>query len=353
VTTSLVTGGSGYFGSVLVRRLVAAGHQVRVLDLNDADDRPAAVDFVRGDIRDRDTVAGAVDGCDVVFNNVAQVPLARDDRLLRTVNVDGTALLLTEAARLGVGKVVHTSSSAVFGVPTENPVLPSTVPSPIEAYGHAKLAAEWACLDAVSKGLDVTIVRPRTILGHGRLGIFGILFDWVADGADIFVLGAGDNRYQFVHADDLAEVCFLAAGVRGAAVFNAGTDRFGTMRESLESLCSHAGTGSQVRSLPAKPAAVLMKLAAAAHLAPFAPYHWMMYSKSLWFDIDHVRDALGWQPKWSNEEMLADSYDWFVRNRADTNQAHTNQERRSHHRTIAKQGALRIVKSATKLLPRQ
>ena len=113
-------------------------------------------------------------------------------------------------------KVVHTSSSAVFGVPAANPVLPSTVPSPVEAYGHAKLAAEWACLDAVSQGLDVTIVRPRTILGHGRLGIFGILFDWVADGADIFVLGDGDNRYQFVHADDLAEVCIRAAAHAGS-----------------------------------------------------------------------------------------------------------------------------------------
>ncbi|HVE18528.1 MAG TPA: NAD-dependent epimerase/dehydratase family protein, partial [Ilumatobacteraceae bacterium] len=246
-----------------------------------------------------------------------------------------------------VRKVVHTSSSAVFGVPAGNPVLPSTVPSPIEAYGRAKLAAERACLDAASKGLDVTIIRPRTILGHGRLGIFGILFEWVADGADIFVLGSGDNRYQFIHADDLAEVCVLAAGVAGPAVFNAGTDRFGTMRESLQSLCTHAGTGSRVRSLPAKPAAVLMKAAALTHLAPFAPYHWMMYSRSLWFDIDHVRDALGWQPKWSNEEMLADSYDWFVSNRAGSNQAG-----RSHHRTIAKQGALRVLKVATKLLPK-
>jgi len=346
-TTSLVTGGSGYFGSLLVRRLVTAGHRVRVLDINDSDDRPTDVEMVIGDIRDRDVVAGAVEGCDLVFNNVAQVPLARDEQLLRTVNVDGTALLLGEAARVGVRKVVHTSSSAVFGVPASNPVLPSTVPSPIEAYGRAKLAAERACLDAASRGLDVTIIRPRTILGHGRLGIFGILFEWVADGADIFVLGSGNNRYQFIHADDLAEVCMLAADVAGPAVFNAGTDRFGTMRESLQSLCTHAGTGSRVRSLPAKPAAVLMRAAAVTHLAPFAPYHWMMYSKSLWFDIDHVRDALGWQPKWSNEEMLADSYDWFVSNRAGTDQAG-----RSHHRTIAKQGALRALKVATKLLPK-
>ncbi|MEP7114002.1 MAG: NAD-dependent epimerase/dehydratase family protein [Ilumatobacteraceae bacterium] len=346
VTTSLVTGGSGYFGSLLVSRLLAAGHLVRVLDLNDSDDHPAGVEVIVGDIRDRGVVARAVTGCDVVFNNVAQVPLAKDKNLLQTVNVNGTVLLLQEAMRVGVGKIVHTSSSAVFGVPASNPVLPTTVPSPVEAYGRAKLEAEAACHAAAAKGLDVTIIRPRTILGHGRLGIFGILFEWVADGADIFVLGAGDNRYQFIHADDLADVCVLAAASAGPAVFNVGTDRFGTMRESLESLCKHAGTNSRVRSLPTGPAVLMMKAAAAARLAPFAPYHWMMYSKSLWFDIDHVRDALDWHPKWSNEEMLADSYDWFLRNRSGASESG-----RSHHRTIAKQGALRALKVATKILP--
>ncbi len=346
MTVSLVTGGSGYFGSLLVHRLVAAGHQVRVLDLNDVDDRPSDVEIVQGDVRDAATVARAVDGVDIVFNNVAQVPLAKDHELLRTVNVDGTALLLAASRRAGVRKVVHTSSSAVFGVPRSNPVLPSTVPSPAEEYGHAKLAAEWACLDAVKDGLDVSIVRPRTILGHGRLGIFGILFEWIADGADVFVLGDGSNRYQFVHADDLAEVCLLAGDTPGPAVFNAGTDRFGTMRESLEALCAHAGTGSKVRSLPAGPAALGMKAAAGLHLAPFAPYHWLMYSKSLWFDIQHVKDALGWQPKYSNAEALADSYDWFLVNRASTADAG-----KSHHRTIAKQGALKVLKTATRILP--
>jgi nucleoside-diphosphate-sugar epimerase len=346
VTVSLVTGGSGYFGSLLVHRLVAAGHQVRVLDLNDVDDRPGDVEIVQGDVRDAATVARAVDGVDIVFNNVAQVPLAKDHELLRTVNVDGTALLLAASRRAGVRKVVHTSSSAVFGVPRSNPVLPSTVPSPAEEYGHAKLAAEWACLDAVKDGLDVSIVRPRTILGHGRLGIFGILFEWIADGADVFVLGDGSNRYQFVHADDLAEVCLLAGDTPGPAVCNAGTDRFGTMRESLEALCAHAGTGSKVRSLPAGPAALGMKAAAGLHLAPFAPYHWLMYSKSLWFDIQHVKDALGWQPKYSNAEALADSYDWFLVNRASTADAG-----KSHHRTIAKQGALKVLKTATRILP--
>jgi nucleoside-diphosphate-sugar epimerase len=346
VTRSLVTGGSGYFGSLLVRRLVAAGHQVRVLDLHDADDRPGDVELVLGDIRNREAVSAAVEDVDLVFHNVAQVPLARDHELLRTVNVDGTQLLLEAARAAGVAKVVHTSSSAVFGVPRSNPVLPSTVPSPAEEYGLAKLAAEWACLDAAAHGLDVSIVRPRTILGHGRLGIFGILFDWIADGVDVPVLGRGDNRYQFVHADDLAEACLLAALRPGPLVVNAGTDRFGTMRESLESLCRHAGTGADVRSLPASATSLAMRSAAALRLAPFAPYHWIMYSKSMWFDIEHARDALGWQPTYSNEEMFAASYDWFVANRAQT-----EREGVSHHRATAKQGALRAVKAAMRLLP--
>ncbi len=142
-----------------------------------------------------------------MYHCVAEVPLGRDPAALRSVNVDGTATLLRACRAAGVGKVVHLSSSAVFGVPESNPVRRDTVPRPHEPYGAAKLAAEWACLHAAAGGLDVTIVRPRTIVGHGRLGIFAVLFDWIADGADPFVLGDGSNRYQFVHADDLASLC--------------------------------------------------------------------------------------------------------------------------------------------------
>lgn len=347
MTSYLVTGGSGYFGALVVNRLHAAGHAVRVLDLDDAHDRPPDVEFVRGDVRDRSVVREAVDGIDVVLNNVAQVPLAKDHELLRTVNVDGTVNLLDASADAGVAKVIHTSSSAVFGVPKVNPVLPETVPAPMEAYGHAKLAAEWACLAAAQDGLDVSIVRPRTILGHGRLGIFGILFEWIADGKDPIVLGDGSNRYQFVHSDDLADVCVLAAAHAGPSVFNVGTDRFGTMRETLTALCEHAGTGAAVRSLPAGPASVAMRATAGLGITPFAPYHWMMYSKSMWFDIEHLGEELGWAPTWSTDAMFAQSYDWFVANRAIT-----DDDGASHHRRSSKQGVLRLAKQISRLLPR-
>lgn len=347
MTLSLVAGGNGYFGSLLVNRLRAEGHEVRIFDLIDSSDRRPDTTFFRGDIRDRNQLRPALDGVEIVFNNVAQVPLARDRNLLASVNVDGTRTLLDAARTLGVSKVIHTSSSAVFGIPIENPVRPETPPRPVEAYGRAKLAAETICHEAARTGLDVSIVRPRTILGHGRLGIFGILFDWIADGADPFVLGRGDNRYQFVHAEDLADACLAASRVSGPDTFNVGTDRFGTMREALEALCRHAGTGAKVRSLPARPAAAVMKASASLRLTPFAPYHWTMFGRSMWFDLEHVRTRLGWSPRWSNDEMFADSYDWFLEHRETTTDSEA-----SRHRRSARQGALSLAKGFTRLLPR-
>jgi hypothetical protein len=90
-----------------------------------------------------------------------------------------------------------------------------------------------------------------------------------------------------------------------------------------------------------------MRLAAAARVAPFAPYHWMMYSRSMWFDIEHVRNSLGWQPKWSNTEMFIQSYEWFLAHRSAT-----RDDGRSSHRTSARQGALSILKHSTRILPR-
>src|SRR5262249_54729337 len=159
------------------------------------------VEYIAGDIRDRDAVREACTAVDVVFHNVAQVPLAKDRDLFRSVNVAGTGNVLTAARDAKVGKVVHTSSSAIFGIPEHNPVVEATAPHPVEAYGRAKLEAELLCRDAVEAGLDVSIIRPRTILGHGRLGIMAVLFEFVADGAPVFVLGDGTNRYQFVHAN--------------------------------------------------------------------------------------------------------------------------------------------------------
>jgi nucleoside-diphosphate-sugar epimerase len=337
----LVTGGAGYFGTILVDRALARGDDVRVLDLNEPAPRAdgASVDVVVADVRDRDAVRAACEGVDVVLHNVAQVPLAKDRDLFESVNVLGTANVLLAAREAGVGKVVSTSSSAIFGIPERNPVTEDTPPRPLEAYGRAKAEAEALCREAVASGLDVTIVRPRTILGHGRLGIMAILFEFVAEGAPVYVLGSGDNRYQFVHADDLAEACLLAGDRPGPATYNIGATEFGTMRELLQALVDHAGTGSSVRSLPIAPARLGMKVASLAGQAPFAPYHWLLYSESLWFDTSRAQAELGWRPTRSNAAALIESYEWFLAHRSGLAEGGG-----SHHQSPVKLGALRLLK---------
>jgi len=335
----LVTGGSGYFGEILAADAVANGDRVRIFDVNPPAATPPGVEYVHGDVRDRVALRAACDGVDVVLHNVAQVPLARDRELFRSVNVVGTANLLVAARDAGVSKVVHTSSSAVFGIPEHNPVTEETPPRPLEAYGRAKLEAEVLCREAVDSGLDVTIIRPRTILGHGRLGIFGVLFEFVADGAPVYVLGSGDNRYQFVHAADLADACLRAAGRPGPAVYNIGTTEFGTMRETLQALVDHAGTGSEVRSLPVAPAAAAMRVLATLGMAPFAPYHWLLYGHSLWFDVIRARNDLGWEPTHSNASMIIESYEWYLAHRGEI-----ETESRSHHQSPVRPGLLRMLK---------
>ena len=264
----------------------------------------------------------------------------QEQRLFWSVNRDGTRNILAAALAAALDKVVYLSSSAVFGVPKDHPITPQTLPSPSEDYGAAKLAGEELCRLYASKGLDVSIVRPRTILGHGRLGIMQIVFEWVCQGQSVFVLGRGDNRYQFVHADDLADACLLSARKPGFAVYNIGAEEFGTMRETLEGLVQYAGTGSKVRSLPYRPAVAAMKLTNRLRISPLAAYHWMVYGQNVYFDNAHAQSALSWRPKYGNIAMFAQSYDWYVENRSKILAATGN----SPHRSAVKQGALALLR---------
>jgi nucleoside-diphosphate-sugar epimerase len=172
-----------------------------------------------------------------------------------------------------------------------------------------------------------------------------LLFDWIADGVDVFVLGRGDNRYQFVHASDLADACIRAGQRAEPRTYNIGTPDFDTMRGSLESLCAHAGTGARVRSLPMRPTVAAMRLLGSTGLAPFAPYHWIMYGRSMWFDTTSAEAELGWRARYSNAAMLAESYDWFLAHRDDVAGGP-----RSHHRSTVRQGLLSTVKRAMRVL---
>ena len=135
------------------------------------------------------------------------------------------------------------------------------------------------------------------------------------------------------------DACMRAADREGPSVYNIGAAEFGTMRETLQALVDHASTGSRVRTLPIAPARVAMRVLAGGGLVPFAPYHWLLFGESLYFDITKARTELGWEPKHSNVSMLIESYEWFLAHRDQLDAASG-----SHHQSPVRPGLLRLLK---------
>src|ERR1700677_4980814 len=178
--THLITGGSGFLGNLIARRLNSRGERVKILDVWEDSSRPKEIEFIRCDIRDRAGVAAAMRDVDVVHHNVALVPLAKAGEGFWSVNVEGSRIAAQEAVTAGVKTFIHMSSSAIFGLPKKRPSTDETPTGPIEIYGRAKLAGELAVREICGAGqLPLIVIRPRTILGEGRLGIFQILFQWI------------------------------------------------------------------------------------------------------------------------------------------------------------------------------
>ncbi|MBF0425947.1 MAG: NAD-dependent epimerase/dehydratase family protein [Magnetococcales bacterium] len=336
----LVTGGSGFLGNLIARRLLARGEQVRILDIWEDASRPPAIEFVRCDILDRDGVAAAMQGVDVVHHNVALVPLTKSGDRFREVNTEGSRLAAELAARAGVQAFIHMSSSALYGNPAQLPITDQTPLRPVEIYGRAKLAGEQAVLEVCKKhGLPLIVIRPRTILGEGRLGIFQILFEWIREGRDVYTIGDGNGLFQFVHAHDLMDFYMIALDSGRTGIYNVGSDRFGTLREGLERLIQVAGTSSRVRALPPGLTIATLTLLDTLHLSPLAPWHYLTYHKPFHFDVAPLL-AMGWKPRYSNDEMFQESYAWFLQH-YDRLMA---EKAGGAHRRPVKEAILRVVK---------
>ena len=310
--THLVTGGSGFLGNLIALRLAARGERVKVLDIWDDPGRPKDIEYIYCDIRDREGVRRAMSGVDVVHHNAALVPLTKSGGRFQEVNVEGSRIAAEEAARAGIRAFVHMSSSAIFGVPERCPITEDTPLRPVEIYGRAKLAGELAVREVSARArLPLIVIRPRTILGEGRLGIFQILFEWIREGRNVYVIGSGEGGFQFVHAHDLMDAYLLALDHGQPGVYNVGAEKFGSVRQALETLIGYAHSPSKVRSLPAGLTRFTLQSLDRLGLSPLAPWHYLTYHKPFYFDISKLR-AMGWKPRYSNDQMFHESYDWFL-----------------------------------------
>ena len=311
-----ISGGAGFLGLHLSRRLLADGYDVRTLDVVPLDDAELerSVDELRGDVRNRDSVGKLVSGADVVVHAAAALPIQASRGSIRSVNVGGTENVLRAADDAGVRRVVFISSTAVYGVPEKHPIEEGDPLVGVGSYGESKIDAEGLCRVAA---VETTIVRPKTFIGAERLGVFEILFDWIREGRRIYTLGKGRNRYQLLAVEDLVDAIVRAAEEPKAAreTFNVGATEFGTVHSDLQALIDHAGSSSRLQPVPVKPAEIALRGLELLRVSPLAEWHYKTAHKDSFVDVSKAQRLLGWQPRLSNRDALIETYDWYLANR--------------------------------------
>lgn len=339
----LVTGGAGFLGVNLVRYLLARGYRVRSLDLLPFDypDCRDRIEEIRGDIRDPATMDRATAGAHQVVHCAMALPLYPAQEIM-TTGIDGTRRVLEAAEKHRVERVVHISSTAVYGIPDHHPLLETDRLDGVGPYGKAKVAGEEVCLEFRQRGLCIPILRPKSFIGPERLGVFALFYDWAQDGRGFPMIGSGRNRYQLLDVEDLCESTVLCMTLDRSAVndtFNIGAKEFTTMGEDYQAVLDHAGHGKRVRGFPAAPLIWGLRVLEALHLSPLYKWVYETASKDSFVSIEKAERILGYRPRFSNKQALVRNFEWYMSHRAEFENSSG-----VSHRVPWKQGVLGLAK---------
>jgi len=314
----LITGGAGFLGINLCRYLLSRDYAVRSLDIAPFEyPERTAVNAMLGDIRDPATVARAMRDVDFVVHAAAALPLSSAAEIEST-DVHGTAIVLEEAVRAAVARVVFTSSTSVYGVPDHHPLYESDPVKGVGPYGEAKIKAERLCREQRARGGCICVLRPKSFVGPERLGIFELLYDFAFQGRNFPVLGSGNNLYQLLDVEDVCQAILLCLEKDRDLVndtFNVGAQEFGTLRESFQSVLDRAGHGRRVVSIPEAPAIAVLRVLESLHLSPIYPWIYDTCGRESYVSVRRIAVKLGFEAHYSNREALARNYDWYVRHR--------------------------------------
>lgn len=260
----LITGGAGFIGSHLAEQLLGGGHSVRVLDnlsTGKLENLPTShsIEFLRGDIRDRETVKNAVAGIDGIVHlaAVASVQASVDDPLgTHGSNFDGTLNLLEAARESGVRRFLYASSAAIYGDNEELPISEDARPRPLTPYAADKLAGEHYLSFYHSKfGLDTTSFRFFNIFGPRQdpsspySGVISIFTDRLRRGEPVTIFGDGQQTRDFVYVGDLARLLVKALGLRTLAgqVMNVGRGQQSSLLDLIAALEKLSGKRLECR----------------------------------------------------------------------------------------------------------
>ncbi|NBD36425.1 MAG: NAD-dependent epimerase/dehydratase family protein [Chloroflexi bacterium] len=340
----LVTGGAGFLGINLIRDLLAREQEVTSLDIASFDypDVSDKIRLVRGDIRHPEDVRKALDGVDIVVHAAAALPLYTPADIFST-EVEGTHIVLEESMQAQISRVIHISSTAVYGIPDHHPLLESDDLDGVGPYGEAKVAAEEVCEAYRAQGLCIPILRPKSFIGPERLGVFALLYEWASEGHNFPILGRGNNPYQYLDVADLCDAIWSCAILPDATVndtFNIGAEVFGTPRTDFQAILDEAGFEKRIIPIPEGPAIFALRLLEALHLSPLYKWIYETVGKESFVSIEKAKRQLGYAPQYSNKDALLRNYQWYLGHKEEIEQGAG-----VTHRVPWAQGALRLGKA--------
>lgn len=342
MTTYFITGGSGFLGINLIRYLLSRGDKIVSYDLVKFDyPEKNKIKSVVGDIRDFEKVKESMKGTNIVVHCAAALPLySRKD--IMTTDLDGTRNVLQAAYDNKIKRVIHISSTAVYGIPDHHPLYENDKLDGVGPYGEAKVKAEEICEEFRKKGMIISIIRPKSFVGPERLGVFALFYDWAKDGKGFPMIGSGNNKYQLLDVEDLCQAIYLAATKPDKIVndtFNIGAKEFTTMKEDYQAVLDKAGFHKKIKGFPAWPMITTLRILEFFKLSPLYKWVYETASKDSFVSIEKAERQLGYKPKYSNKDALLRNYQWYL----------DNLDKFEHasgvsHRVPWKQGILGLVK---------
>lgn len=339
----LITGGSGFLGINMVRKLLEHGEKnIRIIDIAEFDyPERGQVDVISGDVRDLDLMRKCMKDVKWVIHTAAALPLYSEKDIV-TTEVDGMRNTLIAAEEAGVERVIDISSTAVYGVPDHHPLYETDKLDGVGPYGKAKILAEEVAVEFRKKGMCVPIIRPKSFIGKERLGVFVLLYDWAYTGHGFPMIGSGNNRYQLLDVEDLCDAIWLTLTSDTKVVndtFNIGAKEFTTMKEDYQAVLDKAGYGKKIRPFPAKLAIFGLRILEKLGLSPLYMWVYETACEDSFVSVEKAEAKLGYAPRFSNKDALIRNYDWYVENL----DSFKNKSGISH-RVPWKQGILSLIK---------
>lgn len=319
----LVTGGTGFTGKALVRRLLDDGHEVIALDyqegLKTEELRSWGAKVVIGTVTDREVVKEVMQGVEIVHHLAAAFrELNVPDTYYREVNVEGTRIVLEEAYKQSVKKFIYMSTCGVHGNIDSPPGGEDAPIQPADYYQQTKYEAEPIVQDYFeNKGMKTVILRPAAIYGPGDPERFQMIFKRVNKG--LFpMFGSGKTFYHPLYIDNLVDACILSMeeGKGEGQAYLIADEDYIEIKELVKKTAIALGVKTKIPHFPIWPVIIAghicEKICKPFNITPIIfPRRVDWYRQNRAFNIEKAKLELGYKPAVDIDEGLKRTGEWY------------------------------------------